>query len=743
MNKISLTQFHNVISHYLNGIDNRPYFVLVDDDKTYNEIVSIVGGNKVKTSNYCKQDDSFPDIDWLRTDLEKLPKGSTNILLGFGEALHLQFSPKSDTFSFSNFKIRKVSLLKDLYFPGKVVVLCKFLYSEIQEITRNDFKFTTERYCYIPPEDEFIPCKIIQTSIDLNCSTLKGFKDLLRKLEDGNNDNKELYVLSNSSLHNVTKINTIFEAIQIEDPHFDGKQSWLTDQQWEEYRADKKLQNDNILHWRTFLDLKLNGASGTNKEYKTYVANQSSTYSEYKNKVFSALLDFSPNDNDFEIMYAQRKQWIKGVTESNLSAFIYNDLICKDDQFQIYYLTDNTSAERQAILKWLSQNELTPEVRCKLKTIYPDLYWYLSTYHFKITNINDKINNEFDEYFQKYRLQKVVNRLTVEFLELVNSYSLSRPYNFIPQTRGAVLERFQPEKTFLYWLDALGVEYLPFIQNWAQNHGLNMKTDIVKTILPTITSKNKEFYDEWQENMKKANKTLDKVKHEGINGTKEAQYLEKELEIIKSALEEILSLLYQSQSQIASVVLVSDHGASRLAVLSGQENRWEMQNKGKHSGRCCPISEMDQSPDCATKENDFWVIANYQRFRGGRKADIEVHGGATLEEVVIPVIEFSLKNSKTVKVKEPTTIKVKSDKTAVLYVVCSSPLENAWVKWNDRSYPIQQQDETTYYVTFQNVNAKAGDQKADVYENDTYLNPISFTLEKGFGKAHSIEDMFD
>ena len=42
-----------------------------------------------------------------------------------------------------------------------------------------------------------------------------------------------------------------------------------------------------------------------------------------------------------------------------------------------------------------------------------------------------------------------------------------------------------------------------------------------------------------------------------------------------------------------------------------------------------------------TKENGYWVLANYDRFKGGRPANIEVHGGATLEEVTVPVIEIT------------------------------------------------------------------------------------------------------
>ena len=47
----------------------------------------------------------------------------------------------------------------------------------------------------------------------------------------------------------------------------------------------------------------------------------------------------------------------------------------------------------------------------------------------------------------------------------------------------------------------------------------------------------------------------------------------------------------------------------------------------------------------STEENGFIVLANYGRFRGSRAANVEVHGGASLEEVVVPVIELTLADS--------------------------------------------------------------------------------------------------
>jgi hypothetical protein len=73
---------------------------------------------------------------------------------------------------------------------------------------------------------------------------------------------------------------------------------------------------------------------------------------------------------------------------------------------------------------------------------------------------------------------------------------------------------------------------------------------------------------------------------------------------------------------------------------------YALDNQGNHSGRCCPVPDDPNIPEIAY-ENGFAVLANYDRFKGGRAANVEVHGGATLEETVIPIIELTLKPEKT------------------------------------------------------------------------------------------------
>ena len=93
--------------------------------------------------------------------------------------------------------------------------------------------------------------------------------------------------------------------------------------------------------------------------------------------------------------------------------------------------------------------------------------------------------------------------------------------------------------------------------------------------------------------------------------------------------------------ETSKVVLTSDHGSSRGAVICCGRTI-NLQSKGEHGGRCCKIDSRDVKPKCAVEANGYYSLANYDRIQGGRLNCAEVHGGATLEEVLVPVIEIFL-----------------------------------------------------------------------------------------------------
>ena len=85
------------------------------------------------------------------------------------------------------------------------------------------------------------------------------------------------------------------------------------------------------------------------------------------------------------------------------------------------------------------------------------------------------------------------------------------------------------------------------------------------------------------------------------------------------------------------MLIASDHGASRLAVISPDVQVPSNNCEAKSSGRYCFGEELPSANNIVTEaEGEYAVIADYSRFTGSRAARVETHGGATLEEVIVP-----------------------------------------------------------------------------------------------------------
>ncbi|MBI4321250.1 MAG: BREX-4 system phosphatase PglZ [Chloroflexi bacterium] len=397
----------------------------------------------------------------------------------------------------------------------------------------------------------------------------------------------------------------------------------------------------------------------------------------------------------------------------------------------IYKLTDGTRAEREEIIAWLSQNGLIPQ----LESIYPVLAAYLKKYVFRCPELADLLT----EYFEAYKKQKLSNVIEPEFLEKVDELARSRKFNRLP-TRNEIMDGVDNSDTLLYWLDALGVEYLGLIEALVQKRGLSVRVNIARAELPTITSINRDFFDAWQ-GRKEKNDELDDTKHSDAGGY---NFIDKELPIhLAKELDILAAMIDKAATELAlrrckRFLIVSDHGASRLAVLRRKEEKYDTDTTGEHSGRCCKLFQPYNLP-FAAKENGYLVLADYGRFKGSRAANVEVHGGASLEEVVVPVIELSLKDGNvTVKlVDEAVTVDFRTGTEIKLFL--NSPVQNVSVVLNGMRYSASQIDANHYSVKLPDTK-RAGDYPADVYAGDNLIGKI---MIKAQGKSGKVNDAFD
>ena len=155
-----------------------------------------------------------------------------------------------------------------------------------------------------------------------------------------------------------------------------------------------------------------------------------------------------------------------------------------------------------------------------------------------------------------------------------------------------------------------------------------------------------------------------------------------------------------------------------------------MSSKGEHSGRCCPKTDADVKTEFATEEDGFWVLANYDRFKGGRKANVEVHGGATLEEIVVPIIEIT-KISKDIEVYiVDKVIAVSFRKKAAIKLFSKTKLKNITVLVEGEYYNAKEQDNNIYLIEMPKLK-KAKIYTVDVYSsNNLVASGLSFEIKK-------------
>jgi hypothetical protein len=215
---------------------------------------------------------------------------------------------------------------------------------------------------------------------------------------------------------------------------------------------------------------------------------------------------------------------------------------------------------------------------------------------------------------------------------------------------------------------------------------------------------------------------MDEIKHYGAKdynyqNTKLPLHIVEELNAIDAIVEKSASVL--AFGDVEKVVIVSDHGASRLAVINEVENKIEVKEKGLHSGRCCPKADTSEKPDFATEENDFWCLANYELFKGGRKTGMEVHGGATLEEVAVPIIEIT-KRDKEITCEilpQSRNIVVSFRSKAQLELFVDKDSDDVAVMVNGTMYTASKAD-TKYRYTVEMADVR----KAGVYRCDVLVD---------------------
>lgn len=727
-----------------------PYFLFISDAQYAVALdeLSIMGLDVVKMSGFCNNDDKMPDIDGLFTYIKAAGVNGNKkklVVTGLGEFLALRGSDEAT---------RTLSRLKDQNVgDAKVVLLLRGLVSLIAGMLI-DPRFDSRRFSVVDKAECDISFTLAAPSVGL--SALSGFKAMLTELENGRCGIVAVNTAVNldKALFTVHQVSSAYDGIKFLIKSLALERSCGSDVRWaelltelnqsngsldevfEKYDLGDNLESDfyartagsDFRNWLYFICLKCK-ADILQSGYLRFVLDKTSRFEEFAWNVLNAIIEIKHTDKRFDSFYRERKALVEKFSESDIADFVVNSRQVVSES--IYKLTDGTRVEREEIIAWLSKNNLVQQ----LDVIYPVLAAYLNKYVFKCPELADLLT----EYFEEYKRQKLSNKIEPGFLEKIDELALSRKFNRLP-TRNEIMDGVDKNDTFLYWLDALGVEYLSLIEALVQKRGLSIRVSIARAELPTITSINRGFFDTWQ-GRKEKNDELDDTKHGDAGGYNFTDnelpiHLAKELDIITAMIDKAATEL--AFRRCKRILIVSDHGASRLAVLRRKEEKYDTDTTGEHSGRCCKLFQPYDLP-FAAEENGYLVLADYGRFKGSRAANVEVHGGASLEEVVVPVIELSLKDgSVTVKlVEETVTVDFRTGTEIKLFF--NSPVQNISVVLNGKRYSVSQIDANHYSVKLPDTK-RAGDYSADIYAGDNLIGTI---MIKAQGKTGKVNDAFD
>lgn len=725
-------------------------------------------GNKtcVFVHDYCGK--GLPQIDALFRDVKK--KGCF-VVIGLSSYVMLLGKKRAEEL---------MARLQELSVAGHVIVLLSHM-KEIRLSRMQQDQHLSYRVLLLEGDPTPLPSIYLASPEENSFGqlVLPNIQALLEKLEQYDPVGGETSFAVRTSLHrevfsesmySIRSSKGIYKELLRAFPVLKGdlEESWGTKEDWERFAQEWKEclswgalaekhfgidahfsailereyeQADTYETWLYWLLLKVQGAS--EDAYLSYALGKSRHWQDLWEHIFLSLSSLSFQMREFEKYCEGRKRLLEGQAIPATWVSEYQDAIAQKGRDAIWYLFAGTAWEEKMLFQCLADYDYTKEeVMGVLKTHFPDLFAYMKSFTFTMhQKVPERLVPLLTKYFDDYKWQKLMNHLTPDFKAQVNTLAEHRVYNQFP-IRSLALSQMKKENTMMYFVDALGVEYLSYISEKCKTYGLLLSIQVVHGELPSITSQNTEFMNADVTNIK----DLDALKHESQTYNYEKQkiplHLVAELKAIDGVLQTIRDGLLMKEMK--SAIIISDHGATRLAVLNDEEYGAEFivgESKGQHSGRCCQVEE-DPGIPFAAYENGYAVLANYMRFKGSRKADVEVHGGATLEETLVPLLQISLKPKDPMVEFQPALVQLRKKEVGELLLVTNFDMADPYIIVNGKIYRGKLDTHRRRAIIPLPDMKRTHDYMADIYDGDTLLKEqVAFHVKKEVAKDN-LGDIF-
>ncbi|NPV08138.1 MAG: BREX-4 system phosphatase PglZ [Anaerolineae bacterium] len=323
--------------------------------------------------------------------------------------------------------------------------------------------------------------------------------------------------------------------------------------------------------------------------------------------------------------------------------------------------------KREAVLATaeLLETEVSEDVWLPvLEVCYPELAIYLTAYPYPD-------HPEVMKYFRLYARSRVCDRLLPGLVAMATAAAERKALWEFP-TRAETIKAACPGGAKIVWLDAVGLEWAGLMSELLVRRGHQVRVHVARANLPSTTEHNREWGEE-----ERPPRDMDKEAHS--YDYRYPDSLVRQLEFISSVCHELASTLDPGETAL----LTADHGLTRFGA-DGQPvaapREWRVHHWGRYADIAGGECHRRALTDCCLFYDGWAHLAVHGRFSGGGSNRGEVHGGATYEECLVPVILVQRAGPELVRL--PVTFKVLSPTVRVsargeghLETVTSLPLE--------------------------------------------------------------------
>jgi hypothetical protein len=461
-------------------------------------------------------------------------------------------------------------------------------------------------------------------------------------------------------------------------------------------------------------------------DYTATVFKELSSYDDEEFIGSAWLLIFKYENPSFQLISERNKlieklrgyKISRGFFENELREFIKQLPI--DSQLKL--LTGATDTEKEIALELYQQN------KCDIDSLigcFHEIHDYIRDDTF-VTNNKDILWQK--EYFSEYRNAKLKNKYTPELKKLILGLNKSPEefyswYHVLPKIH-ELLEREKVDRIIL--LDGVGVEWLPFVIKKLSTRFINpVSVYIAKAELPSVTRYNNDFgaipvhpIRDFDDNM--------------IHTT--YRFPESIVRSITMINNIISNKVYLKKEE--RIAIIADHGFSIVHRLTKSTKTYDFTDS-EHDGRCLELKSKKIAPNedylvHTNKLGEKWIVA-LRDISLCNRSQYGVHGGATPEEVLVPMLIVAKKTVGAQYNINPQNLKITGLNRKVEFVISPRPEVIPMIR-DDNGYLYPMIDETICWsvvlndVRKQTIHVVIGNDVEEPFE-------VSTSFEEG--------DLFD